>query len=177
MKEFLKKWWILISVILIALLVIYNLNTKEKYFNKIPLDNTNYITNTTNRSYLDTVLKVGLKELKIKGVYVLVKDITDKEANYIEDIQFKAVIRNADKQYVLFLSKMDREETILVLSHELIHFHQYYYKEVNVVGERVFWRNKEYTDIKMPYANRPWEIDAFQKQDSLYKILNNKLYK
>lgn len=52
-----------------------------------------------------------------------------------------------------------------VLAHEMIHVRQYAHKEVVIEGEKRYWKGKDYTNC--PYEKRPWEIEAFEKEDAL----------
>ena len=66
--------------------------------------------------------------------------------------------------------KMDNENLIKTVIHELIHVKQYAKGELidRTRGKcKTLWKGKDHT--KTSYSNQPWERQAYRLQESLYK--------
>ncbi len=63
------------------------------------------------------------------------------------------------------------EDKIRTLAHEMVHVKQYAYDELN--SEMTLWRGKKVNPDKIPYAQQPWEIEAWTKGDKLYRSFMN----
>ena len=68
------------------------------------------------------------------------------------------------------------KEFIISLIHEMVHAKQYYKKELTealtmksegTMINKVYWKGKDCTDIE--YMKLPYEIEAYDKQETLYK--------
>jgi|TARA_B110000196_G_C21028993_1_gene606628 hypothetical protein len=68
------------------------------------------------------------------------------------------------------------KEFIISLIHEMVHAKQYYKKELTealtmksegIIINKVYWKGKDCTDIE--YMKLPYEIEAYDKQETLYK--------
>lgn len=66
---------------------------------------------------------------------------------------------------------LDKEDKIRTLAHEMVHVKQYAYDELNC--EMTLWRGKKVDPDKIPYAQQPWEIEAWTKGDKLYRSFMN----
>jgi hypothetical protein len=181
MKNTIIKYVGIIFLILLLIFGIYKLSTiKEKTFKLVNIEKHNFVQNKTDKSYLDSIVHVGMNELGISVIYIIIKPLT-KEAKqqFSNDIQLKAHIKGLGKQYVIWVDDMDRSETILVFSHELIHLRQYYNGELVVSNDSIKWKDQiipvsELSTID--YNVRPWEIEAFQEQKYLDIDIRKVLY-
>lgn len=63
------------------------------------------------------------------------------------------------------------EDKLRTLAHEMVHVKQYAYDELNC--EMTMWRGKKVDAEKIPYAQQPWEIEAWTKGDRLYRSFMN----
>lgn len=189
-----NKTVMIIVLIMIILVSIINIIIKNQPFD-VPVDmkSTNYIYNDTktNRIYLDTVLIVGLRELNINNVKVIVRDISYEDTKILKGYELKGLILNqdneylvlntdkkelnADNEYLILIKNTDREESIEILSHELIHLKQIYDKRL-IIKDIIIWDDKIYSPT-LPYPDRPWENEAFSQSGNLEKRINEKLYK
>jgi len=181
MKTTIKKYAWIISLILLLIFGIYKLYTrKERTFKIVQIDEHNFIQNKTDKPYLDSIVHVGMNELGISGTYIIIRPLTKEvKQQFSNELQFKAHIKGLGKQYVIWIDDMDRSETILVLSHELIHLRQYYNGKLVVSDELIKWNNQiipvnELSTIE--YNARPWEIEAFQEQKYLDIDIRKVLY-
>ena len=175
MKIFLKKNKKIILLILLFLLAllfvgffyINNGQEGEDYFNNITLSENNIIVNNTKPKYIDTILSIGLDKAGLVGVTVVVNEMSDGAENMIPDYELKAHIREWEGVFYLFIGSVSKSEAIRVLSHEIIHIHQYYSDELKYFDGKVYWRGDEYDLNDVNYDKRPWEEDAFDRERSL----------
>lgn len=174
------KFKVLIGIIIGIFigLIIYLSQIPEKPFSKIILENNNHITNSTNMLFLDTVLQVGLNELHIKDTYiVLMPLIASVNVNSKESIDVAAYIKTESFKYVIVISKVNRQKSIEILSHELIHLNQYYTKRLIINKDTAYWLGTKLIISDLVYENYPWEIEAFKLQYDLKDKIKNELYK
>jgi hypothetical protein len=181
MKTTLKKYVGVIILLLLVIFGIYKLSTrKERTFKIVQIDKYNFIQNKTNKPYLDSIIHVGMNELGISGTYIIIKPLTEQtKQQFSSELNLKAHIKGLGKQYVIWVDDMDRDESITVLSHELIHLRQYYNGKLIVTNELIKWDDQvipvnELSSID--YNARPWEIEAFQEQKYLDIDIRKVLY-
>jgi len=170
---------ILFSFILIFIAYEIFIPTKDYPFSKIEIVNYHHLYNLTNRTYLDTIVESGLQSLKIDTVTVVIKNI-DKSSIVIngEDIDLKAYIVVNNDTYYIFIGDYSRNESITILSHELIHLRQYYDKMLLISRTGVYLWLGDVIDISnMDYNQRPWEIEAFDNQSDNANAMKYILYK
>ena len=192
--EFIKKHWKWIVSILLILLIGYgywrytkqeefykrvkNLMEigifEEREFEDIEFETTNTVYNTANKDFYDEVVQVGLSELGMDSMIVSIKQITQSSKDKFDiDTELRAhILPNGSRgnNYVIWIDDMGRFESIVVLSHELIHLTQYQTKELILEKDWVIWKGREYIydDVqRMDYRRRPWEVDAFSKDKQL----------
>ena len=181
MKNTIIKYTWIIFLILLLIFGIYKLSTrKERTFKIVQIDKHNFIQNKTDKPYLDSIVHVGMNELGINGTYIIIRSLTkETKKQFSTDIELKAYIKGLGKQYVIWVDDMGRDETIRVLSHELIHLRQYYNGKLVVSDGLIKWNDQiipvnELSTIE--YNARPWEIEAFQEQKYLDIDIRKVLY-
>ena len=153
---------------------------QEQPFKQFDIETTNMVANRTEDNYLDSVVYVGLNELGIDSLAVTIRPITDEvKQQFDSEGTLKAHILGRDRQYIIFLDDMGRDESIKVLSHELIHLRQYVTKKLVLHKNEVVWDGEiisEYRVSELKYDDRPWEIEAFAEQRQLENKIRNILY-
>jgi hypothetical protein len=172
---------IVLSVLLLGLIIFYLVkSSKEKYFESIELSENNTITNFSSHRYVDTVVSVGLDLLNIKDNYVTIRDVPEQIVESFKqqnDMDLGASIIGAKDQYIIYINKMSKTTSTKIISHELIHLEQYDSDRLRVIGNGVvMWEGREINVLDIPYNDRPWEKEAFKRQDDLEKKLLEKLY-
>lgn len=171
------KW---IACILILALIIWQLSKNKKSFNRVNIQTTNIVSNQTDRNYLDSIVYVGLNELNLDSVVVTIKDIDGNvKENFNSNLKLKAEIIGKARRYFIFLDEMGRDEAIKVLSHELIHLKQRSDNRYIANIDNIVW-DKKVLDVSevnsMIYEERPWEAEAFAKQNELENKIRKVLY-
>lgn len=171
-----KKIVILLCVMLMIILQYQIISTKDngRPFNKVSFNDNNKVLNKVGLKYMDTVVLAGLNRLDIKNTNVLIKEF---KIESIEDIETIAYIEHIGTIYIIWIRKIDKEECIEVLSHELIHLKQYINNRVEVNDGHVVWLGNKILNEDIPeYLERPWELEAFAKQGVLKNKIENILY-
>ena len=160
-----------IALVILAL----NKDDSEEYFKQVELSNSNNIVNSLNRMhYYDTILAVGMDAAGLNGVTIVLNDLSDAAKNQFNG-ELKAHIRLFDGEYYLFLGSINRNEAITVVSHEIIHMLQYQSGDFIYENEEITWLGTSYS-LEGDYETRPWERDAFEKQDNIEKAIRSILY-
>ena len=177
-----KKYWklVLIIILIISTLILNflkepkEIKIKEHFFRKVDIKSENIIVNNTDRQYLDTIVAIGFKKLNIKNTYVIIKKL-DSNRKFEYGYDLNGYVRNKSKLYFIFIKDATREVSIGILAHELIHYKQYYDKRLSLIGNTIIWENKKYPN-NLAYAIRPWEPEAFDKEDILEQEIKKELY-
>jgi hypothetical protein len=153
---------------------------QEQTFKQFDIETTNMVANRTEDNYLDSVVYVGLNELGMDSIAVTIRPITDEvKQQFDSEGTLKAHILGRGRQYIIFLDDMGRDESIKVLSHELIHLRQYVTQKLILHKNEVIWDGKVisgYEVSESKYNDRPWEIEAFAEQRQLESKIRNILY-
>jgi len=153
---------------------------QEQTFKQFDIQTTNMVANRTEDNYLDSVVYVGLNELGMDSIAVTIRPITDEvKQQFDSEGTLKAHILGRGRQYIIFLDDMGRDESIKVLSHELIHLRQYVTQKLILHKNEVIWDGKVisgYEVSESKYNDRPWEIEAFAEQRQLESKIRNILY-
>lgn len=176
-----KKTLIYIVIAAVIVGIIYLIaNQKEQYFAKVPLNGNNSVFNVTKYKYIDTVIKLGLDNIGLKKTIVVVKPLTESLKGKLldENRQLVAHVHGSNGVYTIWVddSGMSRNEFIDVFSHECWHIKQYETKRLVVGGKYPKWLGKEYDLETTAYMDRPWEIEAYNKQANIKKYIVSKVY-
>lgn len=164
---------------MLAFVVIIFLITKanqDKPFNKVTFIESNFVRNKTNMQYLDTLVLAGLHALEIDKTSILILPLNVATSG---EIELKAHIRQVENGYIIFIKDVDRNSNIEIISHELIHLQQYRSGDltVNLLTNELIFDKKVYQVNNLPaYDARPWETEAFIKQEDLKIKIKNILY-
>lgn len=164
------------SIIILCFFTLFVNIVNSKPFNKINLNIKNSIVNTTNKTYLDTILHIGLEIENIDSVIIIIKPLTSKIKNSIKNLNISCVLYYENKSCFLYVDDclMYNTLTIKLMAHELIHLKQYYKNELIFDNNNiVYYKNIQYSLSKINYFEYPWEMDAFNEQADLYKKIKN----
>jgi hypothetical protein len=160
-----KTIGIIIGIIAIGILLLI-LTSKEIVFNSYKFSNENIVYNTTKIEYLDTIAHVALDILDIHNQTIRIS----RQSTSIDldnNTKTKAYIYSKGNQSVLMINESkNRLDNIRTIAHELIHLEQRYSGKLYIDDKIVKWMGIEY-DPKLPYAERPWEIDAYRRENIL----------
>jgi predicted metallopeptidase len=172
-----KKILIILSVIFILYLIFFN---KEEIVNPQPplkkteLTENNIITNTSLHTYYDTIISVGLDESNIKGVHIVVSELSEVAKEQFSG-ELQAHVRFLNGIFYLFIDDFDKDDAIDVISHEIIHIDQYQSGSLSYDDGYIFWNGTDYDLESIEYDDRPWERDAFHRGNFLSQKIQKKL--
>jgi hypothetical protein len=176
-----KTIWFVIIALIIGIIIYYlNKGSKTEYFNEVTLPETNTVYNSSNYNFMDTIVSIGLRELNVKDKTVTIRNMPSYVSSSFDNqnnMQLEASVYGVGDTYIIYVTDMDRNEAMKILSHELIHLEQYASKRLVVVSNGlVTWEGKEITILNYPYNQRPWEIEAYDGQRDLQKRIEKILY-
>lgn len=135
---------------------------RDRPFNKVALPESNMVTVSAELpAWYDTVIKVGLERAGVRGRELVVLPIGE----VLAADGVLAHVRDLEGRYYLFISSLGRAEAIEVVGHEAWHVRQY---ESGMLGYDpaagvVRWDGEDYPADRIPYDERPWERDAFDR--------------
>lgn len=175
-----NKWTIgFVIFALILFLLVILLSKEEETFNVIELSNKNLVSNRGSKTYLDTIVQVGLDQLGIEGETVIVKE-QPVARDLGDEFESEAYIIYQQGQSIIFITpRINRISAIEIISHELIHLEQYRTERLQILkGGYVCWENDTIDITTTPYDKRPWEDEAFNYgpllEEDIKKVLYNK---
>jgi hypothetical protein len=175
MKNIIVKIVAGILLLIILYFLIFKTNSEEKPFNQIQLTENNFIYNEKFPTYYDTILMVAMDEAELAGFNVMLRELTDGAKSQF-DGDLKAHIRYQNDDFYLFTGKMSKNEAIEVLSHEVIHMLQYRSGNLSYTNGKVTWMGEVLDLNSKEYEQRPWEVEAFQKQSQLMGMVKESLW-
>jgi hypothetical protein len=173
MKRFLL--WLLFFIL--TLFIFNSCSCERKKETVINIDEyklSNNIINHINNDYIETITYIGLNELKIDSITVNLYYLPDN-LKYVKlhdqiGIINALVYKNFDKNYSIFVNNNSINNMIVeYIAHELIHVKQFETNRLIVFNglNYIKFDHKIYLTTQTNYQNRPWEIEAFSKQDEL----------
>ncbi len=109
---------------------------------------------------------VAMDEAELSGFNVIVRELSGTAKSQF-DGELKAHIRYENDDFYIFTDMMNRSEAIDVLSHEVIHMLQYRSGNLIYSNGQITWMGEVLDLNSKEYEQRPWEIEAFQKQSQL----------
>ena len=160
----------ILVVLLIGLIIYFISNKKQQIsFKSVTLSHNNIITNRTSKSYLDTLVSTGLDVLGLKGEFVMIKTLDPlMKGSLGTDSELRACIIGQNNQYIIYVDDLSIQESLTVLSHELIHLEQYSSGRLIRMEDHFIMFNGEVFNVdNVSYKERPWEIEAFKKEKDL----------
>lgn len=163
-------------LIVITLLISFSLiKSADTPFNQVKLSDNNSIKNNILPTYYDTVLSVAMDHMGISDQIVVVEKLSDDAKNQF-DGELEAHVRYYNGIFYIFSEEFDRGKAIEVLSHEVIHIHQYVSNNLIYQDGYVIWLGETIELKSKDYAQRPWENDAFARQNELINWVEKILY-
>lgn len=165
---------------MIAILYFLNKQQKDRYFTTTPIDyDINFVMNETEMTFLDTIAYLGMKQLGMESnliKFIPLSDNAKEEFKIQTDSDLRAHLIYQDKISYIYIDKMTKDESILVMSHEFLHIKQYDSQRLKLIkAGKVVWLGDTIDVVTIDYNSRPWEIEAFKEErsfrDSLLKIL------
>lgn len=183
MKRFLL--WVLFFILTIYIFNSCSCERNNQQIESVDIyRNNNNIINHINNDYIESIVIVGLHELKIDSVTVNLYYLPTNFKNIVTDNKIFVVnaliLENVENNYSIFVNNDSEksEKLIEYIAHELIHLEQFNSKRLVVYDNLnvIRFDNKLYFTLETNYESRPWENEAFAKQDELKNRIDNILY-
>lgn len=110
----------------------------------------------------------------INKIHVDVKLYKNLDADgwcYLEDI-------DNNRDFVIKVNKnLTYKNTILTVAHEMVHVWQYATDKFKLYHNGIYRYDRQKYSYDTEYIDRPWEIEAFEKEQELYKAWHARLKK
>jgi predicted metallopeptidase len=156
---------------LVSFLVISNGN-EDTQFNEIPLSEENSVVVGEFPVFYDTIMRVGLDAVGVKGVTVIFGKLTDAAKDQYGEGELKAHVRYFNGIFYLFTDVMKKNEAMNVLAHEIAHIQQYNSGTFVYENDQVYWHGELYSLDNVDYDVRPWEREAFSRESEIENAIS-----
>lgn len=160
------------------------------FFDKTPdfiltddIKKSNIVNSYVNDSNVEDIIYIGMDLLDIDSTTVNLFNLPEfLKYNKINNEIFiinALIYKNFDNTYTIYINDSSpKNELNLYLSHELIHLNQYYNNRLNILfGGIIKFDSLHYIVKNVNYLERPWEMEAFEKQDSLLYEIESVYYR
>lgn len=172
---------LIVLILVLVLLIIFRPKSTTTYYRPVSLPFKNFVKNSTDKKYIDTIIHIGLEELNIKNTSIQVVPLTNEIRNkFDENLELNAAIIGNKYQFIMYVGDINRSEAIETVSHELIHLQQYHTEKLKVLDEHQLWWDGKIISHSIvgtiPYEEREWEVEAFNYQAILGKRIERVLF-
>ena len=169
-----KRIVIIVLVFILALVGLIIFGPKKVFKEEVEYEVNNIVSNQTGYEYYEDIVHVGLNELCISGEVVMIRlNKGDKE---IDGMDLRGAIFTNGLQFLIYMYDLNKREAIEVMAHELIHLDQYRSNRLRETKDSIFFEDKAYKKGNLPaYRDRPWEDEAFRRQSTLQKAIEQVL--
>lgn len=160
----------ILMVIMVAMLLLNNVSKPKE------ITTPNIIYNVERNKELTKYLAVALNAYQIKNITIVIRYLSAEEFIFLSTPTgfTSAVTQYKDGVYCISLIPTSKENSIRLIAHEIVHVKQLYDKRIVYTDTSFAWKGKQLKEIP-PYNERPWEIEAIIKEDSLTKIINDEI--
>ena len=125
-----------------------------------------YVEGTTkSRKYVESLLPSMIEQLKLAKHKKLLHIILDPD---LEDLGTTVPLKGLDTYLIVLKPLKDLQALGATLAHELTHVAQFAKGTLQLTPRGKLWKGKYY-GRKTPYLDQPWEIQAFAKQEILFR--------
>jgi len=175
-----KKYWKYIIWMLVVGFIIYFIMLEKPQYNTFAFPQTLIVHNYTDNAKVDTVVMIILNKIMLYDT-MMVNVYPLNDAFDTPDFVIEAhILKNEFEphSYNIFLKNYLNLFTVeTTLSHEIIHIDQMEHKLLSISKDSFIWKNAHYSLKEIKYENRPHELDAYNRQDDVYKNLIEKYRK
>lgn len=170
--------------LLMVILLVLKFRQEAVPYNKVNLSHHNIIHNKTEYTFLDTTLSVTLDFAKVQGVTIIVRDLTpeirEEFSNSNSGVELQAALVGKGSQYILYVYRLNRINSLVTIAHEVIHLMQYRSGRIQLIDPtQISWEGDTISMDRIyniPYSERPWEKEAFDGETALSEKVERVLY-
>lgn len=165
----------LIAILVVIMITIIFI---DKVIEPKVITTPNTIYNVEKNKELTNIVAVALNTYQIKEITIIIRYLTlQEQINLATPTGFTSAITQYQKGvYCISLIETSEENTIRLIGHEIVHVKQLYDKRIIYNDTSFIWNGKELINEIPPYKERPWEIEAITKEDSLSKVIKEVIY-
>jgi len=117
------------------------------------------------KAFVESLLPSMLEQLKLTKNKKFLHIILDPD---IDDLGSTVPLTGIDTYLIALKPVKDQQALGATLAHELTHVAQFVKGTLQVTARGKRWRGKFY-GLKTPYLDQPWEVQAFSKQEILFR--------
>jgi len=117
------------------------------------------------KRFVESLLPSMLEQLKLTTSKKFLHVIIDRD---LEDLGTTVPLNGLDTYLVVIKSQKDKTLLGATLAHELTHVAQFAKGTLQLTPRGKLWKGKYY-GRKVPYLDQPWEIQAFAKQEIVFR--------
>jgi hypothetical protein len=114
--------------------------------------------------FVRAILPSMIKQLGLRNSR---KSLLVRIANECEGMGMTVPLNGLDS-YVVVVKPMKLKDLGLTLAHEMVHVRQMSKGILQIVNGINYWCGKRYTK-KTKYLEQPWELDAFARQEIIFR--------
>ena len=117
------------------------------------------------KAFVESLLPSMLEQLKLTKNKKFLHIILDPD---IDDLGSTIPLTGIDTYLIALKPVKDQQALGATLAHELTHVAQFVKGTLQVTPRGKRWKGKFY-GLKTPYLDQPWEVQAFAKQEILFR--------
>jgi hypothetical protein len=117
------------------------------------------------KRFVESLLPSMLEQLKLTTSKKFLHVMIDRD---LEDLGTTVPLNGLDTYLVVIKSQKDKTLLGATLAHELTHVAQFAKGTLQLTPRGKLWKGKYY-GRKVPYLDQPWEIQAFAKQEIVFR--------
>ena len=117
------------------------------------------------KRFVESLLPSMLEQLKLTTSKKFLHVMIDRD---LEDLGTTVPLNGLDTYLVVIKPQKDKTLLGATLAHELTHVAQFAKGTLQLTPSGKLWKGKYY-GRKTPYLDQPWEIQAFAKQEILFR--------
>jgi hypothetical protein len=117
------------------------------------------------KKFVESLLPSMLEQLKLTTSKKFLHVMIDRD---LEDLGTTVPLNGLDTYLVVIKPQKDKTLLGATLAHELTHVAQFAKGTLQLTPRGKLWKGKYY-GRKVPYLDQPWEIQAFAKQEIVFR--------
>lgn len=162
----------ILVVVMITIIII------DKVIAPKEITTPNTIYNIEKNKELTNYVAVALNAYQIKGITLVIRYLSPEEQIFLSSPTgfTSAITQYKEGVYCISLINTTEENSIRLIGHEIVHVKQLYDKRIIYNDTSFIWNGKELFNEIPPYKERPWEIEALTKEDSLSEVIKEVIY-
>lgn len=118
------------------------------------------------KKLIELILPSVLRQLKLENSK---KQLLISVRSDIDDMGTTVPIDTLNLYFVVIKSNMSLKDVGITLCHEMVHVKQMATGLMKPGKGHIVWGGRKFKNGKTPYLECPWEVQAFQKQELIFR--------